>query len=209
VTTLHARLYDAALAATEAGGLRAWRSELLAPIQGEVIEIGPGTGANLPLYPSDGPTQLTLCEPSGSMRVQLTVRLSELALPFPTRLRADPAGALADPDGSYDAAVCTLVLCTVPDPAAVLAELWRVLRPGGRLYFIEHVAASSGFWRVGQRLIEPVWRPLAGGCRLTRQALPAIEAAGFTLESVESAPLPRAPGFVRPSVRGVAIRGEG
>lgn len=200
------RFYDTFLARTEAGGLRDWRRALLSEAEGDVLEIGPGTGLNLQHYPHAGIRHLTLAEPSEGMRAQLSARLEALALPFPTALRPDFANKLPDEDASYDVVVCTLVLCTVPDPAAVLSEVRRVLRPGGRLLFIEHVAAEAGAWVTGQRLLEPVWRPLAGGCCLTRRSLQAIRDAGFTVDDPVREHLPRAPGFVRPSVRGVAVR---
>lgn len=199
-------LYDRVLARTEAGGLRDWRRALLSAAEGDILEIGPGTGLNLPHYPQQGVRHLTLSEPGGGMRRQLDARLSDLSPPFPTTVRPDPADRLPDEDASFDVVVCTLVLCTVPDPQAVLSEVRRVLRPGGRLLFIEHVVAERGLWVTGQRLLEPLWKPLAGGCCLTRDSLSAIRAAGFTVSDPVRAALPRAPGFVRPSVRGVAIR---
>jgi len=204
-----ARFYDTFLSPTESAGLRAWRRALLSATRGPTLEIGAGTGLNLPLYPSPGPSHLTLSEPSDAMRAQLSAKLSAQPPPFATTLRSHGAERIPDPDDSYETVVCTLVLCTVPDPAAVLAEVRRVLRPTGRLLFIEHVAAA-GAWRTGQRLLEPVWRPLAGGCCLTRETLPAISAAGFEVVDVSHDHLPRAPGFLRTSIRGTARpRGKG
>ena len=153
--------YDRALKASEDGGLRTMRAELLAGATGRVLEIGAGTGANLGLYP-DSVGELVLVEPSPFMARQMRERLGGEQAQVPTppgsarpagvRSAANdppatiaevPAEALPFPADSFDTAVATLVLCTVPDPAAALAEIGRVLKPGGRLLFVEHVRAES------------------------------------------------------------------
>jgi ubiquinone/menaquinone biosynthesis C-methylase UbiE len=203
---LGAWLYDGVLSRTEAGGLRDWRRRLLQQAHGVVVEIGAGTGLNLPHYPA-GVERLLLTEPAAPMRARLAERVAEVAPAFPVEVLAAGAEALPLDDGSVDVVVGTLVLCTVPSPEAVLGEVRRVLRPGGRLLFLEHGAAPAGSgWRRVQGVVEPVWRPLAGGCRLTREALPLLRAAGFTVEDAVAEALPRAPGFLSPSVRGCARR---
>ena len=115
-----------------------------------------------------------------------------------------PAERLPFEDSSFDTAVFTLVLCTVPDPRAALAEAARVLRPGGRLIFVEHVRAEdAGLARWQDRLEKP-WRFLADGCHCNRDTVATIEASPLTLESVERGQLPKAPPIVRPLVRGSA-----
>jgi ubiquinone/menaquinone biosynthesis C-methylase UbiE len=118
-----------------------------------------------------------------------------------------PAERLPFPDESFDAVVGTLVLCSVPDPAACLAEVHRVLRPGGRLVFVEHVAATDRdrLHRWQQRL-EPLWKRVAGGCHLTRPTEQLIVDAGFSTEGVEHGTLHKAPPVVRPLVAGSAVR---
>ena len=109
------------------------------------------------------------------------------------------------PDDSVDTVVCTLVLCTVPDPHAALAEVRRVLRPGGRLLFIEHVAAAPGTREARwQERLDPIWGVFAGGCRLTRPTASLLEASGFAFEVLQADRLRPAPGFIQPAIRGVA-----
>lgn len=145
-----ARFYDRALKATEENGLGAMRAELLAGASGRVIEIGAGTGVNLELY-GEGVEDLTLVEPDPHMGAHLRKRLGDRhGHPIPAQLVAAPAEALPFADDTFDTAVATLVLCTIPDPVAAIAEMARVLKPGGRLLFIEHVRAadaSSARWQ--------------------------------------------------------------
>lgn len=111
------------------------------------------------------------------------------------------------PDKAFDIVVSTLVLCSVDSPGRSLGEVWRLLRPGGRLLFLEHVAAEGRPGRLRwQRLLEPVWRCLAGNCHLTRHTAAAIEEMGFQVEDVRRESIRKVAGVVRPSVRGVARR---
>ncbi len=202
---LAAGLYDAFLGPTEAGSVRAWRQELLADLAGDVLEVGAGTGANLAHYP-DGIDSLVVCEPDRAMRDQLEGKRAGRAV----SVSDAPVTALPAADGSLDAVVCTLVLCTVPDPAAGLAEIRRVLRPGGRLVFIEHVGAPLGTWtRRVQAALEPAWRLVSGDCHLCRDTGDALVAAGFDLQRIRRDPLRPAPGFIRPAIRGVAVKPAG
>lgn len=198
-----ASLYDRVMARTEAAGLTTLRRELLGGVVGDVIEIGAGTGINVDLYgPAVG--SLVLVEPDGGMRAQLLRRTQARQ---GVVVSSDAAESLSLPDSSADVVVSTLVCCSVSDPARVLAEALRVLRPGGRLVFLEHVAAEAGSDRYRwQRRIEPVWRWVAGGCHLTRRTAEAIESAGFEMERLDRGEMPGAPAFVRPLVRGVARR---
>jgi ubiquinone/menaquinone biosynthesis C-methylase UbiE len=195
-------LYDAMTRAAEEAGVREWRRALLARARGDVVEIGAGTGLNLPLYPAlDG--RLILAEPDRSMRRQLCRRARALGRP---RVEVVEVGAerLPWPDDSVDTMVATLVLCSVADPHRSLAEIARVLRPGGALIFLEHVAHDDPRRLRWQRWLEPLWKHLAGGCHLTRRTGEAIRESGLEIEELVSADMPSAPAIVRLTIRGVA-----
>jgi SAM-dependent methyltransferase len=224
-----ARFYDRALKATEENGLGAMRAELLAGARGRVIEVGAGTGVNVDLY---GPTieDLTLVEPDPHMAARLRERLeagegahggatggeaaSEApagAVPdavahVPKHLVEAPAEALPFDDGTFDTAVATLVLCTIPDPLAAIAELARVLKPGGRLLFIEHVRADDADRARRQDRLEKPWRFMADGCYCNRDTEANLRASTFEIETIEYGKMPKAMPIVRPLIRGTAIR---
>jgi ubiquinone/menaquinone biosynthesis C-methylase UbiE len=195
-------IYDRAMQGMEHAGLGAWRRDLLAPLEGSVLEIGAGTGSNLPFFPP-AVTSLVLSEPDRHMRARLLDATA--ASDRKVDVISAPAERLPFPDGSFDAVVAALVLCSVGDQAKVLAEIRRVLRPDGRFVFIEHVAAKGSPRQFRQqRWIEPVWKRLAGNCHLTRSTEEAIQTAGFVFEAIERQGLPKAPSMVRPSIRGSA-----
>ena len=205
MSSLLAAIYDRFMRRAEQAGLRAWRRELLADLDGVVLEVGAGTGANLLLYPP-AVTRIVLTEPDPAMRRRLRRAVRRARDPRAVVSPA-PADALPADDGSLDAVVATLVLCSVPDPASALREIRRVLRPGGRLVFLEHVAATDRPDRfTWQRRIEPFWSPLTGNCHLTRRTEEEIVAAGFVIERVASESMRKALPWLRPSVRGVATR---
>ncbi len=197
--------YDPFLRRTEEACLAEWRREVLADLSGDVLEIGAGTGANLRHYP-DAVTRLTVSEPDAHMRRRLEEAARAATTPARTIVVSDaPSEALPFEAATFDAAVSTLVLCTVAHPDRTLAEIARVLRPGGRLAFLEHVASDTDPSRLAwQRRIEPVWKWLADGCRLTRHTREAIVRAGFTIEREVRASMRKAPPWVRPTVRGIA-----
>lgn len=200
---LMAALYDRSLAATEEACLRAWRKELLAGLSGEVLEVGPGTGLNLAHYP-DAVTRLVLAEPDRFMRRRLQERLD-----VSNKSRVEVADAafehLPFPDESFDYVVSTLVLCSVDDPAASVAEVTRVLKPGGGFVFLEHVAAETKPARLKwQGRLEPIWKRMMGNCHLTRRSADTIAAAGLTLEDPTRESMRKAVPWVRPTIRGVA-----
>jgi ubiquinone/menaquinone biosynthesis C-methylase UbiE len=189
------------MAATERLGLAQRRHALLESLQGRVIEIGGGTGANLEHYPP-GLEELIITEPEPPMARRLRQRVHGSALP--ARVVQAPAEHLPFPDDSFDFAVSTLVLCTVKDPAQALSELRRVLRPGGELVFLEHVRASSPRLARWQDRLHPLWLRFGHGCNCNRPTLDAIRAAGFDVRRIEHGSLPRAPAIVRPMVMGAA-----
>lgn len=198
---LFAATYDRGLKATEEAGLRDTRREALAEASGRTIDLGAGTGVNVDLFP-DAVTELVLAEPGPHMAHKLRAKLD--ASGHSATVVEAPAERLPFEDSSFDTAVFTLVLCTVPDPAAALAEAARVLKPGGRLIFVEHVRAEDpGLARWQDRLERP-WRFLADGCHCNRDTVAAIEASPFELQSVEPGRIPKAPPIVRPLVRGTA-----
>lgn len=198
---LFAALYDRMGAAMERSWMGERRARLLSGAKGEVLEIGGGTGANLPHYRDV--RRLVIVEPDPFMRRRLRPKLE--AVRFSVEVSEASAERLPFPDESFDAAVSTLVLCTVADQEAALREIRRVLRPGGRLFFIEHVRAEGKTARWQDR-IEPIWRHLAGGCHPNRATVPAIEAAGFRVERQESFLPPVPLSRLTPHVQGTAAR---
>lgn len=197
-----AALYDRQMAKVEDAGLRQWRADLLADVDGDVLEIGAGTGLNVVHY-GPGVTRLVLLEPDPFMRRKLVQRAQLTDLPI--EVVDGGADPLPFADESFDVVVSTLVLCSVPDQATALAEIHRMLRPGGRLVHLEHVAAVENPKRHRwQGRIEPIWRRLAGDCHLTRATDQAIPAAGFELVDVRRESIRKMAPWVRVSTRGVA-----
>jgi ubiquinone/menaquinone biosynthesis C-methylase UbiE len=197
-----AAMYDRGLKATEEAGLREMRRELLAGAGGRVLELGAGTGVNLGLYP-DAIEDLVMIEPDPFMAKQLRAKLAESARSA-TVIEAS-AERLPFEDASFDTAVAMLVLCTIPDPAAALAEAARVLKPGGQLLFVEHVRAEdAGLARWQDRLEKP-WRFLGDGCHCNRDTVATIAASPFEVNEIERGRLPKAPPIVTPLVRGSAV----
>ncbi len=199
-------IYDRALKASEDGGLRQMRRQLLSEAQGRTLEIGAGTGANLDLYPT-AVRELVLVEPDPHMLGKLGSKLRGGA-GRPARLVKAPAGDLPFEDSSFDTVVFTLVLCTVPDPPAALLEACRVLRPGGRMLFLEHVRSEDANLASWQDRLERPWCFLGDGCHCNRDTVAAIEASPFQLEQVKADRLPKALGIVRPLRSGSAVRAD-
>ncbi|HEY5674798.1 MAG TPA: class I SAM-dependent methyltransferase [Malonomonas sp.] len=198
---LMAHAYDWAMQRSERLCLSSWRAELLSNAQGRVLEIGAGTGINLQHYPPQ--TELILSEPDRHMRGKLQRRLQKNNQDQ-RQLVNWSADAIDRPDDSVDSIVSTLVLCSVSDLQQSLAELYRVLRPGGALLFLEHVIALNPATIRWQQRIEPLWSCCCGNCRLTRDTGQAIKTAGFLLESCTDEALPKAPAIVRRTIRGLA-----
>jgi len=195
--------YDSLLKGTEDAGLRDTRRQVLAGARGRTIDLGAGTGANLELYP-DAVTELVLSEPDPHMVKRLRPRLAESSVP--AELVEAPAERLPFEDSSFDTAVFTLVLCTVPDPQAALAEVARILKPGGRLLFVEHVRAPEPGLARWQDRLEAPWRFFADGCHCNRDTVAAIETSPLTLERVERGDLPKSPPITKPLAWGIAVK---
>jgi SAM-dependent methyltransferase len=198
---LFAAIYNPALWAGELAGMRSRRRDLLALARGRTLELGSGTGLNLPHYPEDL-DELILAEPAAPMRMRLekTVRRSGRTA---TILDAVAERIPVD-DGSVDTVVSTLVLCTVDEPVVVLDEIKRVLGPGGRLLFLEHVRAESAWLAAWQDRLEPPWRRFAEGCRCNRATVELIQAAGFSIQHTHPGTWRAMPTIVRPIVSGSA-----
>jgi ubiquinone/menaquinone biosynthesis C-methylase UbiE len=195
---LMAAVYDRFMKVSEEACLARWRADLLRDLSGEVLEVGAGTGSTLGLYPK-AVTRLVMAEPDPHMRRKLLEKRGTI------EVSDAPAEKLPFDQASFDAVVCSLVLCSVRDQAAALAEIARVLRPGGRLLFLEHVAAEGKPERLKwQGRIEPVWKHLMGNCHLTRRTEAAIAAAGLEIETIQRESIRKALPIVRPSIRGVA-----
>ena len=198
---IFAAVYDPMNRAGEAGWVGRRREGLLSDIHGTVLEIGAGTGANIPHY--EMADRVVLAEPSAPMRSRIDAKLLRARVPI--EVSPAPAVPLPFDDASFDAVVATLVLCTLPDLPPALAEIRRVLRPGGELRFLEHGAEHHGRRAVWQRRIEPVWRRVGQGCHLTRDPRAAVEAAGFTITHYEVFD-EKAPAILRPFCEGIATR---
>lgn len=203
---IFAAMYDRMLRGTERAGLQDMRAELLAGARGRTLELGAGTGLNLAHYTSEV-TELILTEPDPFMARRLRQRLVDEP-PASARVEVveTPAERLPFEDASFDTVVSTLVLCSVESPGAATREIARVLKPDGRLLYLEHVRSGDrGLARWQDRLERP-WGWLGAGCHPNRDTVAALQAAGFQTTGLARDRLPKAPPIVRPMVRGSAGR---
>jgi SAM-dependent methyltransferase len=159
-------------------GFDGWRAKATDGLAGRVVEIGFGSGLNVPHYPSDVDAVLAV-EPAMVARRMAEHRIAPSSVPV-TFVGLDGQHIPLD-DASCDAALFTFTLCTVPDPEQALSELWRVVRPGGAVHFLEHGLSPEAGVVKWQRRIEPLHRRLAGGCHLTREPTTLVKQAGFVL----------------------------
>ncbi len=171
------RLYDAVMLPAERSVVGGWRRRLGSETRGRVLEIGAGTGAQLPWYPPD--VLVTALEPDADKAARLRERTPRAAAPV--QVVEGAAEALPFGDASFDTALATFALCTVMDPASALRELRRVLVPGGRLLLLEHVHLPWQPGRALQALAAPAWAAIAGGCRLDRDTVRFVQQAGFII----------------------------
>ena len=199
-----ARLYERLSVKEDERGASRFRDELLDGVSGRVIEVGAGNGLNFAHYPTTV-SQVLAVEPEPRLRASAS-RAAANAI----EVVAGVADRLPAEDGAFDVGVASLVLCTVPDQAAALAELRRVIRPGGELRFYEHVVSRRrGAARLQRVLDATLYPPLAGGCHLARDTVGAIERAGFRIEA--SRRFPWGPSAIGPQVAhviGIARRPE-
>lgn len=178
------------------------KRELFAGLHGTVVEIGAGAGANLELYPSG--IELLLIEPNAHAHAYLREAGERLGRQL--EVRRGTAEHMEVADGTADFVVSTLVLCSVDDQRAALREVLRVLKPGGRLVFIEHVAAPQGTrLRRWQRRLRGLWRVIGDGCTLDRETWAVIEAAGFARCEIEHFAADNL-AIARPHIAGVAVK---
>ncbi|MEE3240476.1 MAG: class I SAM-dependent methyltransferase [Pseudomonadota bacterium] len=186
--------------------LHDWRTELLAEVKGEVLEIGAGTGANLAYYPN-GNIRLLLSEPDAAMRKQLEKKIA-LTQRDDICLNSLQAEKLLLEDNRFDYVIASLVCCSVTNIDRSLAEIYRVLKPGGRYLFLEHVAAKTDSKaRRLQEWLTPLWRKFAGNCHLNRETEKAMLMAGFELVKIQRDAMPDSvPAIVRSSIHGIAVK---
>lgn len=202
---LTAKFYDKIMQDAEIKCLQNWRAALLSNTSGAALEIGPGTGTNLTYYPNSI-TKLILLEPSLHMCDQLKLKLS-INKAYPIELLVANAESIPFPDASFNTVISTLVLCSVKNIEKALSEVHRVLAPGGKLIFIEHVAATENTSRrKWQHRLEPIWKVIASGCHLTRSTEDALIHTGFVIEEITRQSMRGVPPIVRPSIRGVAVK---
>jgi ubiquinone/menaquinone biosynthesis C-methylase UbiE len=193
--------YDRVMAGAEKAVLRGRRETLVSRVTGDVLEVGGGTGANLPFY-GVGVEELVITEPEEPMARRLERKLTGYSLP--ARVVRAPAEDLPLDDASFDFVVSTLVLCTVDDPARALAEIYRVLKPGGRLVFLEHVRSDGPRLARWQDRLHGVQVRVGHGCHCNRRTLENIERAGFSIAELEHDRMRNMPPIVRPLIAGLA-----
>jgi SAM-dependent methyltransferase len=200
-----ARVFDRLSAREEELGQADHRREALAGLSGRVIEVGAGNGLNFKHYPDDV-SEVVAVEPEPYLRRRAEEAAGAAAVPV--RVVDGLGDRLSYEDGAFDAGVASLVLCTIPDQHAALAELFRVIRAGGELRFYEHVRANQPSLARIQDIAAPIWRLLGGGCHPNRDTAAAIEQAGFSIETCRRFPF--RPCFVcapvAPRILGTALR---
>ncbi|MET1078716.1 MAG: class I SAM-dependent methyltransferase [Pseudomonas sp.] len=170
------------------GQLMKARSQLVPLARGQVLEIGIGSGLNLQFYDPGQVERIVGVDPSAAM--QALARERAAAIDIPVQMVALELGQIQAPTACFDSIVCTFTLCTIVDPFSALREMRRVLKPGGRLLFCEHGLAPQPEVVRWQRRLNPLWKPLAGGCHLDRDIPALIEAGGFVIRERHSAYLP-------------------
>ncbi|WP_408589972.1 class I SAM-dependent methyltransferase [Novosphingobium sp.] len=180
------------------------RAQVVPLAHGDVFELGCGGGLNQQFYDPRRLASLAGIDPSPALLDTARARAAHLG--HACDLRPGLGEAIPFAAAAFDTAVCTYTLCSVSDPKQVLRELYRVIRPGGRLLFLEHGQAPDPGIQRWQRRIEPVWRPLLGGCHLTRPISSAVAAAGFAVESMGARYMPGMPRFAGWMEWGVAHR---
>jgi ubiquinone/menaquinone biosynthesis C-methylase UbiE len=193
------KLLDAACSARP---IERQRAKIVPQAEGIVLELGFGSGLNLPYYDSGKVTHLYALEPSQGMLARAKAKASAASIPID--VLPETAEALSLSAASVDTVLVTYSLCTIPDPVSALTAARRVLKPGGRLLFCEHGMAPDADVQRWQRRIEPVWKVIGGGCHLTRQIPALVRSAGFAIDGLETMYLPKSPRWAGYNYWGVA-----
>jgi ubiquinone/menaquinone biosynthesis C-methylase UbiE len=182
--------------------MQALRSRYVSQATGRVLEIGIGSGLNLPHY-ADEVESITGLDPAAELTAIARTRADDASAPVDL-LQVSGEEIPAD-DASYDTLVCTWTLCSIPDVTAALKEMHRVVKPGGSFFFIEHGLSPDREVQTWQRRLEPIWKIIGGGCHLTRKADDLIQDAGFLVPELESGYQP-GPRFAAFMTHGVAVK---
>ena len=182
--------------------VRMQREKIVPQAEGVVLELGFGSGLNLPHYDPRKVAKLYALEPSSGMLARARKKAADFAVPV--EILAETAEDLSLPDASVDTVLVTYSLCTIPDPIAALSGARRALKSGGRLLFCEHGLAPDESVRRWQRRIEPFWRVIGGGCHLARDIPGLVRGAGFQIEKLETMYLPKSPKWAGFNYWGVA-----
>jgi ubiquinone/menaquinone biosynthesis C-methylase UbiE len=190
--------------AMDVPAVHAERMHTLSSASGDIVEVGIGTGLNVPHYPQSVRSLVAVGrDPSLDERAQKRAAARGMSM----RYQRGDAEQLPLPNASFDSVVITFVLCSVADAEAALGEARRVLRPGGKMIFLEHVVAPTSGRRWLQRALDPVSRVVNCGCRIARDTVPMIRAAGFQLELLDEHDQPAMPPLYRRLARGIAVKG--
>ena len=198
---LFAAAYDRVLSPAERAGLADRRRELLSSARGAVWEIGGGTGLNLPHYPEKGVDSVTVLEPDAGMRRRLLQRMT--ASPLEVTVHETTVEETDIADGSFDTVVTSLVLCSVKDVDVALGRIRRLLRPDGRVLFLEHVRVP-GLRGAVQRASRPLWTRVAAGCHPDRDIVGSFRAAGFSVTDCDHFKVRFTFPHIAPAAAGVA-----
>lgn len=180
-------------------------AEMIGQAQGRVLEIGAGTGANLGFYGTQV-EEVVGIEPVEAMLEKARRMTANARHGVPVTLQTGDARALPFGDAEFDTVVACLVFCTIPQPEKAAREAFRVLKPGGKLVFFEHVVSPHESTRAWQNRLNPIWRKAACGCEINRDTRALFEAAGFVYDNIEDFEHPKVPTLMAPIISGVATR---
>lgn len=196
------RLLDGAMSAKP---ITYQRKKVVPRAEGRVLEIGFGSGHNLPFYDARKVSRLWALEPSAEMRARAAERVAASAIPL--EFLDLPGESIPLEDGAVDTVLVTYTLCTIPDVMTALSEMRRVLKPDGRMIFCEHGEAPDAGVRRWQRRLTPVWKAIGGGCHLGRPIPTLLSEGGFRVEGLQTMYLPSTPRFAGFNYWGEAVKG--
>ncbi len=180
-------------------------ADLVSMAEGRVLEIGAGTGANLGYY-THSVSEVVGIEPVEAMLETAKKQVAQSSHGVPVTLQVGDARDLPFEDESFDSVVACLVYCTIPNPDVAAKEMHRVLKPGGKLIFFEHVASKKPWIGRLQKTLNPAWRNLACGCEITRDTRSLFESAGFSYQKINDFNHPKVPALMAPVISGIAIK---